>query len=150
MSLNIPSDIPSDNRAMTSLNVSNNSLGVAAGWSFSSGQWYLNNGHPPGHSASHQCSRLPAAGSDVSGVILLADAIKNGALTSLNLSSNNLEGKGAMIVAEAIKVTHYAIAVVLVSFACPSDRWLYCCCLLLSTGQRGYDEPRSFKKRAQR
>jgi hypothetical protein len=39
------------------------------------------------------------------GVIALADAIKDmGALTSLNLSSNDLEAEGAKIVAETIKV----------------------------------------------
>jgi Ran GTPase-activating protein (RanGAP) involved in mRNA processing and transport len=58
----------------------------------------------------------------------------NGALTSLNLSSNALGAKGATRIAEAIKVTNFAIAVVLVPFSCPSDHWLNCCCLLLSTG----------------
>jgi hypothetical protein len=62
---------------MTSLNVSNNNLGVAAGWTFSSDEWWLNGEYPPGHSDSHPCNRLPIAGSDASGVILLADAIKN-------------------------------------------------------------------------
>jgi hypothetical protein len=37
----------------------------------------------------------------------------NGALTSLNLSSNKLHVKDAKIIAEAIKVTNCAIAVVL-------------------------------------
>jgi hypothetical protein len=54
------------------------------------------------------------------------------ALTSLNLSSNNLEAEGGKIVAEAIKVTNCAIAVVLVPFSCPSNHWINCCCLLLS------------------
>jgi hypothetical protein len=80
---------------------------------------------------------------DMSAVIALADAIPDmGALTSLNLSLNNLDAydaSGAMIVAEAIKVTHYAIAVVLAPFSCPSDHWFNCCCLPLSTGQRGDD-----------
>jgi hypothetical protein len=69
------------------------------------------------------------------GLITLADAIKGmKALTSLNLSSNDLKAEGAKIVAEAIKVANCAIAVVLVLIACPSDHWLNCCCLLLSTG----------------
>jgi hypothetical protein len=43
-------------------------------------------------------------GADDSAV--LAEAVRGmAALTSLNLSSNNLEGEGAKIVAEAIKVT---------------------------------------------
>jgi hypothetical protein len=80
-----------DNGAMTSLNVSNNSLGVAAGWAFSSGRWWLNGNYPPGHSGTNPCSQLPAAGSEVSGVILLADTIKNnGALTKIDLSRNNI------------------------------------------------------------
>jgi hypothetical protein len=58
----------------------------------------------------------------------------NGALTSLNLSLNNLKAEGGKIVAEAIKVASNAMAVVLASFSCPSDHWLNCCCLLLSTG----------------
>jgi hypothetical protein len=44
----------------------------------------------------------------------------NRALTSLNLSSNNLKDEGGKIVAEAIKVTDNAMAVVLAPFACPS------------------------------
>jgi hypothetical protein len=43
---------------------------------------------------------------DMTGIIALADAINDmGALTSLNLASNELEAEGANIVAEAIKVT---------------------------------------------
>jgi hypothetical protein len=58
----------------------------------------------------------------------------NRALTSLNLSSNLLKAEGAKIVAKAIHVTNYVIAVNLVPVSCPSDRWLNCCCLLLSPG----------------
>jgi Leucine-rich repeat (LRR) protein len=94
-----------DNGAMTSLNVSNNSLGLAAGWGFSSDQWWLNSEYPPGHSEGNPCSQLPAAGSDLSGIVLLADAIKkNGAMTSLNLASSYLHSGGAKIIAGAIKV----------------------------------------------
>jgi hypothetical protein len=44
-----------------------------------------------------------------------------GALTSLNLSSNSLKAEGAKIIAEALKVTNCASAVVLALFSCPSD-----------------------------
>jgi hypothetical protein len=72
------------------------------------------------------------------GLIALANAIPDmGVLTSLNLSSNYLEAEGGKIVAEAIKVTNCAIAVILAPFSCPSGRWLNCCCLLLSTGYEG-------------
>jgi hypothetical protein len=68
------------------------------------------------------------------GIIAIANAIPDmGALTSLNLSSNNLKAEGGKVVAEAIKVTNNAMAVVFVPFPCPSDHWLNCC-LLLSTG----------------
>jgi hypothetical protein len=72
----------------------------------------------------------------VAGIAAVAVAVKDmGALTSLNLSSNNLKAEGGKIVAEAIKVTTNAMAVVLAPFSCPSDdHWLNCCCLLLSTG----------------
>jgi hypothetical protein len=67
--------------------------------------------------------------------VLSAGLSGNGALTSLNLASNDLKAKGVKIVAEAIKVTNCAIAVILVPFSCPYDHWLnWCCCLLLSTG----------------
>jgi hypothetical protein len=48
----------------------------------------------------------------------------NRVLTSLNLSSNSLKVEGTKIIAEAVKVTKCAIAVVLVLFSCPSDHWL--------------------------
>jgi hypothetical protein len=59
-----------------------------------------------------------------------------GALTSLNLSANFLGAEGAKHIAEGIKVRKCVVAVVLApfSFSCPSDHWLDCCCLLLSTG----------------
>jgi hypothetical protein len=52
--------------------------------------------------------------------VLIANDISNmGALTSLNLSANDLKAEGAKIVAEAIKVTiyNYAAAVVLAPFS---------------------------------
>jgi hypothetical protein len=72
---------------------------------------------------------------DAKDAIVVAEYIKDiGALTLLNLSSNSLKAEGGKIVAEAIKVTNNAMAVVLVPFSCLSDHWLNCCCLLLSTG----------------
>jgi hypothetical protein len=54
--------------------------------------------------------------------VLIANDISDmGALTSLDLSSNELEAGGAKIVAKAIKVSDYAIAVVSVPFSCPSE-----------------------------
>jgi hypothetical protein len=54
---------------------------------------------------------------DMSGVIALADAIKDmGAMTSLDLSRNRLKAEGAKIVAEAIKVTKCIPAIILASF----------------------------------
>ena len=74
--------------------------------------------------------------------VLIANDISDmGALTSLNLSSNNLRAKGAKIMAEAIKVTNCVTAAILAPFSCLSDHWLNCCCLLLSTGYGGVDEP---------
>jgi hypothetical protein len=61
----------------------------------------------------------------------------NGAMTSLNLASNNLYAEGAKIVVEAIKVTKFTLAIILVPFSCPSDFSINCCCLLLSAGYGG-------------
>jgi hypothetical protein len=81
---------------------------------------------------------------DVSGIIALADAIPDmGAMTSLNLASNYLRADGAKIVAEAIKVTKCTPAIILVPFSCLSDFSINCCCLLLSAGYEGDDEPES-------
>jgi hypothetical protein len=77
-------------------------------------------------------------------IALLADAIKDtGAMTSVNLASNNLRAEGAKIVAEAIKVTKCTPAIILVSFSCPSGFSINCCCLLISPGYEGDDEPGS-------
>ena len=67
----------------------------------------------------------------------------NRAMTSLNLASNGLGAEGAKIVAGAIKVTMCAPAIILASFSCPSDFSINCCCLLLSAGYEGDDEPES-------
>jgi hypothetical protein len=45
-------------------------------------------------------------------IMLAAEIVDNGALTSLNLSWNSLFAEGAKIVAKAIKVTNCAIAVI--------------------------------------
>ena len=74
------------------------------------------------------------------GAIIVAAWISHrdkGALTSLDLSSNKLQARGAKIVAEAIKVTNCAIAIILVPFLCLSDLSFNCCCLPISTGQWG-------------
>jgi hypothetical protein len=51
----------------------------------------------------------------------LAGGIKdNGAMTSLNLSGNELGAAGARHIANGIKVSNYVVAVVLAAFSCPS------------------------------
>jgi hypothetical protein len=70
-------------------------------------------------------NNLGNIGHDVSGIIALAGVIPNmGAMTALNLAFNELGAEGAKIVAEAIKVTMCAPAIILASFLCPSDLWL--------------------------
>jgi hypothetical protein len=72
------------------------------------------------------------------GALVIAEYLDgNEALMSLDLSSNFLKVEGAKIVVEAIKVSNYAIAVVLAPVSCLSDHWLNCRCLLLSTGHEG-------------
>jgi hypothetical protein len=104
------------NQVITELNISNNSLGRTDG----------------------------VAITDMSGLIALADAIPDmRAMTSLNLASNVLRAEGAKIVAEAIKVIMCTPAVILTPFSCPSGFSINCCCLLLSAGYGGDDEPES-------
>jgi hypothetical protein len=50
----------------------------------------------------------------------LSSGKDKGAMTSLNLASNNLEAEGAKIVAGAIKVTKCTPAIILEPFSCPS------------------------------
>jgi hypothetical protein len=69
--------------------------------------------------------------------MLVPDIIDNGAMTSLNLASNQLGAKGAKIVAEAIKVTMCTPAIIFTPCSCPSDFSIHCCCLLLSAGYEG-------------
>jgi Ran GTPase-activating protein (RanGAP) involved in mRNA processing and transport len=96
-----------NNGAMTSLNISNNSVGeivTADGWSYSkatTGQMaYFKDGKgqlaaPPG------CGPL--------GVIALADAIKtNGALTSLSIRNNGLDDRGLQAILPAVSTSRIA------------------------------------------
>jgi hypothetical protein len=131
-----------DMGSLTKLDVSNNNLGDLAypdGWridprSTEDPNEYYKYIHSDGREQDEDPGEAIVAGI-AEGAIVLAGAIKGmGALTSLNLSSNNLQAEGGKMVAEAIKVTNCAIAVVLAAFACPSDHWMACCCLLLSTG----------------
>jgi hypothetical protein len=120
--------------ALTSLDVSSNNLGMMSskeGWTRGDNGMY----YSPSPGGGGQWDKPEEVEFKPFGVIALADAIPGmEALTSLNLSSNKLKAKGAKIVGEAIKVTNWAFAFILAPFPCPSDHWLNCCCLLLSTG----------------
>jgi hypothetical protein len=70
-------------------------------------------------------------------IVLASELPDKGAMTSLNLASNNLRTEGAKIVAEAIKVIKCTPAIIFVPFSCPSDFSINCCCLLLSAGYGG-------------
>jgi hypothetical protein len=129
----LASELP-DKGALTSLNISINAIGICdvlpEGWGLSGNTTY-----PYRKKGASSNVENPPAGSKSSGVVALADSIKNnGAMTSLNLASNNLRAEGAKVVAEAIKVTP---AIILVPFSCPSDFSINCCCLLLSAGYEG-------------
>jgi hypothetical protein len=85
--------------------------------------------------ATNYLGMTSSGDTDMSGVIALADAIPDSrALTSLNPSFTYHRAVGARHIAEAIKVPQRVIAVVVAPFPCPSDHWLNCCCLLISTG----------------
>jgi hypothetical protein len=121
-----------DKGAILSLNLSSNGLGqLPPGWSAhvdpdSQGIFYAK------EATASQWVRP-------GGIGVIADAIKDmGAMTSLNLASNELGAEGAKTVAEATKVTKYIPAIVLAPFSCPSDFSINCCCcLLLSAGYGG-------------
>jgi hypothetical protein len=96
--------------------------------------------------ASTSITELNLAGNKINAADtkILAPAIADmGAMTSLDLASNGLGAEGAKIVAEAIKVTMCTPAIIMAPFSCPSDFSNNCCCLLLSAGYGGYDEPES-------
>ena len=59
-------------------------------------------------------------------IMLVPEIIDNGAMTSLNLSSNRLGAEGAKIVAEAIKVTMCTPAIIMAPFSCSSDFSISC------------------------
>ena len=121
-----------DNGALSILNLAENNLGelvIPAGWTedYDEDEEVLYR-----HTDGTEQKGNPGK---PEGIIAIANAIPDmGALTSLNLSSNDLRAEGAKIVAEAIEVTNFAFAVVLVLFSSPFDHWLNCCCLLLYTG----------------
>jgi hypothetical protein len=72
------------------------------------------------------------------GIIAIATAIPDmRALTSLNLSSNNLEAEGAKKVVKAIKVTMRLRSFWHFIHAHLTTGCTAACCSLLSTGERG-------------
>ena len=86
-----------------SLNISNNKIGWLAlpeGWKdteVAGKQHFLKPG-------SNRYSLTPPPGAKPEGTIAVANAIPTmGALTSLNLASNELYAEGAKIIAEAVK-----------------------------------------------
>jgi hypothetical protein len=132
---------PQDMRALSSLNLADNSLGLLdlpEGWEEEDGIFY-------GPDDEEQDD--PPPGFSPAGIIAVANAIKDmRAMTSLNLASNDLSADGAKIVVEAIKVTKCTPAIILAPFSCPADFSINCCCLLLSAGYEGADEPESFRQ----
>jgi hypothetical protein len=124
-----------DMRALTKLNVSDNKMaGKEVGEAF--GEMLRTNSvlKELDVSKNYDCYAIGAKDGPGFAHGIAKGLPDNRALTSLNLASNNLKAEGGKIVAEAIKVTNCGIAVVLAPFSCPSDHWLNCCCLLLSTG----------------
>jgi hypothetical protein len=83
----------------------------------------------------------------ISGIIALASAIKDmGAMTSLNLASNDICSYGNMGGIKAISSAVKVLATILVPFSSLSDLSFNCWCLLLSTEYAGDDEPQSGKQ----
>jgi hypothetical protein len=73
----------------------------------------------------------------------LAGVIKDmRAMTSLNLALNRIGSQGATHIAEAIKVSVLLWLFWYQSHAHASDQWSNCCCLPLSAGYEGVDNPR--------
>jgi hypothetical protein len=123
----LASELP-DKGALSSLNLSANSLAPDPG------TWYEDKGKYYVASTSGFITKEEA----FAGVVALTNSIKDmGAMTSLNLASNELYAEGAKIIAEAIKVTKCAPEIILAPFSCPSDFSINCCCLLLSAGYVG-------------
>jgi hypothetical protein len=96
----------SDNRALTKFDISNNDLKAEGGVALAAG---LKGNHiiTELNISSDALGLNSDYSADTSGIIAIADAIPDmGALTSLNLSSNNLKAEGAKIMAEALEVTN--------------------------------------------
>ena len=104
----------SDNGAMTGLNLANNMIGRLScpeGWETteSGGRQYFK-------SATQSWTTDPPPGAKPEGVIALANALPDiGAMTSLNLASNNLGADGAKIIAGAIKVNKCSFGTIFMS-----------------------------------
>jgi hypothetical protein len=98
-----------DNWALFSLDMSNNNIGqlvMGEGWQYDKdAKEYWKNVDSKEIVEKQLPEGEELATARPAGAIALVDAIKNmRALTSLNLSSNNLQAEGASIVAEAMKV----------------------------------------------
>jgi hypothetical protein len=132
----LASELP-DKGALTALNLANNSIGgPPTGWKEGKNEGDGRPIYQPPGGGAWQFERPKPEG-----VIAIANAIRdNGAMTSLNLASNELGAEGAKIVAGAIKVTKCTPAIILARFSCPSDFSINCCCLLLSAGYWGVGE----------
>jgi Ran GTPase-activating protein (RanGAP) involved in mRNA processing and transport len=106
-----------DNGAMTKFDISSNDLMAEGGKALAEGLkgnqviTKLNfSGNNLGYNSNGR--------TDTSGIVAIADIIPGmGAMTSLNLASNELGTEGAEIVAEAIKVTKCTPAIILVPFS---------------------------------
>ena len=95
---------------MTSLDISNNNIVATSSWMKPPRQGLKRGDNVDGKTVTSIAGDGDIKLTDFSGVVALADGIKNnGALTSLNLASNELEAEGAKHVAEAIKVNVSAL-----------------------------------------
>jgi Ran GTPase-activating protein (RanGAP) involved in mRNA processing and transport len=101
----LASELP-DKRALLVLSMNRNHLRVDGGKALAEGL----KGNNVITELNIADNNLTDYGLDMSGIIILADVIKDmGAMTALNLASNELGAKGAKIVAEAIKVSMCAL-----------------------------------------
>jgi hypothetical protein len=111
MSPDIPPDIPSDNRAISSANLLENLIGIDQAKALAT----ILKEHPTLKSLCGNRgdeTKLDMSGKEigVEGAIMLAPEISdNGAMTSLNLASNNIGNEGAKAVANAIKVSTWIL-----------------------------------------
>jgi hypothetical protein len=72
-------------------------------------------------------------------IMLVPDIIDNGAMTSLNLASNDICLYGNMDGIKAISSAIKVLAIILVPFSSLADLSFNCWCLLLSPGYEGDD-----------